>query len=139
MCSLLDCMEVFSKGVHRAMVPVDSQMENVSAGVELVEAASSYQMLTQMDVLRFLKDHAGELQRILARSVQDLAANTENIYAITERTRLVDAIKCLKAAMLNAVPIVRASDLGEDDHKQLINASLILTIPFSYYSNFILK
>ncbi|KAK7261939.1 hypothetical protein RIF29_28263 [Crotalaria pallida] len=120
--SLLDCMEVFSKGVHRAMVPIDGEMQNVSSGVELVEAASSYQMLTQMDVLRFLKDHAGgELQSILARSVRDLGADTEKIYAITDRTTLVDAIKCLKSAMLNAAPIVRASDLGEDDHKQLIN------------------
>ncbi|XP_057450553.1 SNF1-related protein kinase regulatory subunit gamma-like PV42a [Lotus japonicus] len=119
--SLLDCMEVFSKGVHRAMVPIDSHMENVSTGVELVESASGYQMLTQMDVLRFLKDHAGELQSILSCSVQDLGANTERIYAITDKTKLVDAIKCLKAAMLNAVPIVEASDLGEDDHKQHIN------------------
>lgn len=118
-------MEVFSKGVHRAMVPIDSHMENVSTGVELVESASGYQMLTQMDVLRFLKDHAGELQSILSCSVQDLGANTERIYAITDKTKLVDAIKCLKAAMLNAVPIVEASDLGEDDHKQHINASLI--------------
>lgn len=134
--SLLDCMEVFSKGVHRAMVPVDSQiMENVSAGVELVESASSYQMLTQMDVLRFLKDHASdELQSILACSVQDSGANTEKIYAITDRTKLIDAIKCLKAAMLTALPIVRASDVGEDDHKQHINASLLHSlVPFSYY------
>ncbi|KAF1886340.1 hypothetical protein Lal_00045572 [Lupinus albus] len=120
--SLLDCMEVFSKGIHRAMVPVDGEMENVTCGVELVEAASCYQMLTQMDVLRFLKDNAGgELHNILARSVQDLGAETDKIYAITESTKLVDAIKCLKSAMLNAVPIVRASDLREDDHRQLIN------------------
>nr|KYP56798.1 5'-AMP-activated protein kinase subunit gamma-3 [Cajanus cajan] len=124
--SLLDCMEVLSKGVHRAMVPVDGQEleENVSAGVELVESASSYLMLTQMDVLRFLNDRARELQSILSRSVQDLGANTEQIYAITDRTKLVHAIKCLKAAMLNAVPIVKASNVGEDDHKQHINASL---------------
>ncbi|XP_020227441.1 SNF1-related protein kinase regulatory subunit gamma-like PV42a [Cajanus cajan] len=121
--SLLDCMEVLSKGVHRAMVPVDGQEleENVSAGVELVESASSYLMLTQMDVLRFLNDRARELQSILSRSVQDLGANTEQIYAITDRTKLVHAIKCLKAAMLNAVPIVKASNVGEDDHKQHIN------------------
>ncbi|KAG4944968.1 hypothetical protein JHK87_040975 [Glycine soja] len=113
--SLLDCMEVLSKGVHRAMVPVDGQAENMSAGVELVESASSYQMLTQMDVLRFLHDRAGEadreLQSILSRSVQDLGADTEQIYAITDRTKLVDAIKCLKAAMLNAVPIGRCRKL----------------------------
>ncbi|KAL2332472.1 hypothetical protein Fmac_020053 [Flemingia macrophylla] len=122
--SLLDCMEVLSKGVHRAMVPVDGQEESVSAGVELVESASSYQMLTQMDVLRFLNNRARDLQSILSLSVQDLGANTEQIYAITDRTKLVHAIKCLKAAMLNAVPIVRASDVGEEDHKQHINASL---------------
>ncbi|CAJ1955056.1 unnamed protein product [Sphenostylis stenocarpa] len=119
--SLLDCMEVFSKGVHRAMVPVDGLEENVSSGVELTESASSYQMLTQMDMLRFLHGHAGELHSILSRSVQDLGADTVQIYAITDRTKLVHAIKCLKAAMLNAVPIVRATDVGQDDHKQLIN------------------
>ncbi|RDX68830.1 SNF1-related protein kinase regulatory subunit gamma-like PV42a [Mucuna pruriens] len=119
--SLLDCMEVFSKGVHHAMVPVESQVASVAAGVELVESASSYQMLTQMDVLNFLNDRAGEPHNILSRSVQDLGGDTQQIYAITDCTKLVDAIKCLKAAMLNAVPIVRVSDACEDDHKQLIN------------------
>ncbi|XP_014500534.2 SNF1-related protein kinase regulatory subunit gamma-like PV42a [Vigna radiata var. radiata] len=119
--SMLDCMEVFSKGVHRAMVPVDGQEENVASGVELAESASSYQILTQMDMLRFLHGRAAELHSILSRSVQDLGADTVQIYAITDRTKLVYAIKCLKAAMLNAVPIVRAGDVGQDDHKQLIN------------------
>ncbi|MED6171500.1 hypothetical protein PIB30_041254 [Stylosanthes scabra] len=126
-CSILDCMEVLSKGVHRAMVPVDSQMESGSSGgVELVESASGYQMLTQLDLVRFLRDHASdsdelELNTILSRSVRDLGANTEQIYSITDRTTLLDAIKCLKSAMLNAVPIVEASDVGADDHRQLIN------------------
>ncbi|KAK7335993.1 hypothetical protein VNO80_28177 [Phaseolus coccineus] len=119
--SMLDCMEVFSKGVHRAMVPVDGLEENVSSGVELTESASSYQMLTQMDMLKFLHGRAAELHSILSRSVQDLGADTVQIYAITDRTKLVHAIKCLKAAMLNAVPIVRATGVGQDDHKQLIN------------------
>ncbi|KAK4375461.1 hypothetical protein RND71_006138 [Anisodus tanguticus] len=48
--SIMDCMEVFSKGIHRAMVPVDGQSENVF-GVELTESASCYRMLTQMDLL----------------------------------------------------------------------------------------
>jgi len=121
-------MEVFSKGVHRAMVPVDGQEENVASGVELAESASSYQMLTQMDMLRFLNGRADELRSILSRSVQDLGADTVQVYAITDRTKLVHAIKCLKAAMLNAVPIVRATDVGQDDHKQLINASLITSL-----------
>ncbi|KAF7814380.1 SNF1-related protein kinase regulatory subunit gamma-like PV42a [Senna tora] len=50
-------MEVFSKGVHRALIPIYSQIEHKvsqSGGVELVESSSGYQMLTQMDVVRFL-------------------------------------------------------------------------------------
>jgi hypothetical protein len=126
-------MEVLSKGVHRAMVPTDSQIENASAGVELIESSSSYQMLTQMDVLRFLKEHGSELHSTLnSRSVQDLGAINERIYAITDRTKLIDAIKCLKAAMLNALPIVRVSDVGDDDHKQHINASLLIPI-YSFF------
>ena len=123
-------MEVFSKGIHRALVPLDSHMDNVT-GVELVESASTYRMLTQMDVLRFLKEHNSELQSITSKSVQDLGAVTENVFAISHRTKLVDAIKSMRIAMLNAVPIVRASDIGEEDHKQLINVQS----PFLYYNN----
>lgn len=46
-------METFSKGVHRALVPLESAAENVVAA-ELVEAAPGYRMVTQMDVARFL-------------------------------------------------------------------------------------
>ncbi|CAL1360497.1 unnamed protein product [Linum trigynum] len=126
--SIMDCMEVLSKGIHRALVPVDSHMANV-AGVELVESASSYKMLTQMDLLKFfmketdkkhLHDHS-ELQRTMARTLAELGAVNENVYAITGRTRVIDAIKCMKAALLNAVPIVVACNSIEDDSKQLIN------------------
>lgn len=123
-------MEVFSKGVHRAMVPVDSHMESVTVGVELVESASSYQMLTQMDVLKFSREHGAdsELRAILSRAVQELGAVNHNVYAITDRTTLIDAIRCLRTAMLNAVPIVTASEAGgeEEDHKQLIYVSFFL-------------
>ncbi|PRQ50619.1 putative CBS domain-containing protein [Rosa chinensis] len=121
--SIIDCMEVFSKGIHRALVPLDSHMNNVS-GVELVESASSYRMLTQMDVLRFLKEHAEastELNGILSRTVSELGAVTERVYAITDRTKVIDAIKCMRIALLNAVPIVSSSPANEDDHKQLVN------------------
>ncbi|XP_028775370.1 SNF1-related protein kinase regulatory subunit gamma-like PV42a [Neltuma alba] len=123
--SVIESMEVLSKGVHRALVPMDSQMENVSpVGVELVESASSYRMLTQMDVLRFMKEHSAdyELQSVLSRSVHQLAAINHDVYAITDRTKLIDAIKCLKTAMLNAVPIVTSSDLvDQQDHNHLIH------------------
>ncbi|ONI16246.1 hypothetical protein PRUPE_3G087600 [Prunus persica] len=122
--SILDCMEVFSKGIHRALVPVDSHMDNVS-GVELVESASSYRMLTQMDVLRFVKEHGtsgSELDNIISSTVSDLGAVTERVFAITDRTKVIDAIKCMRIALLNAVPIVRSSDTdNEEDHKQLVN------------------
>ncbi|CAI0391438.1 unnamed protein product [Linum tenue] len=119
--SIMDCMEVLSKGIHRALVPVDSHMANV-AGVELVESASSYKMLTQMDLLKFfMKEADNELQRTMARTLAELGAVNENVYAITGRTRVIDAIKCMKAALLNAVPIVVACNSIEDDSKQLIN------------------
>ncbi|KAJ4718408.1 SNF1-related protein kinase regulatory subunit gamma-like PV42a [Melia azedarach] len=118
--SIVDCMEVFGKGVHRTLVPTDSHMENVS-GVELVESATSYQMLTQMDLLRFLMSHASELEGIISHSVGELGAANENVFAITERTKVIDAIKCMKAALLQAVPIVKSSVTHEEDPKQLIN------------------
>ncbi|XP_021831338.1 SNF1-related protein kinase regulatory subunit gamma-like PV42a isoform X2 [Prunus avium] len=122
--SILDCMEVFSKGIHRALVPVDSHMDNVS-GVELVESASSYRMLTQMDVLRFVKEHGSsgsELDNIMSSTVSDLGAVTARVFAITDRTKVIDAIKCMRIALLNAVAIVRSSDTdNEEDHKQLVN------------------
>ena len=76
-----------------------------------MESSSGYKMLTQMDVMRFLKQHSSdELSHIMGRSVEDLCAVTDKVCAITEHTRLIDAIRCLKASMLNAVPIIHAPD-----------------------------
>ncbi|KDP37073.1 hypothetical protein JCGZ_06129 [Jatropha curcas] len=118
--SILDCMEVFSKGIHRALVPLDSHMDNIS-GVELVESASTYRMLTQMDLLKFLKENASDLQTIISRNVEEIGAINENVFGITSRTNVIDAIKCMRAAMLNAVPIVIASNFLEEDCRQLID------------------
>lgn len=115
-------MEVFSKGIHRALVPVDSQMENVS-GVELVESASSYRMLTQMDLLKFLKEHDPELRSITSIPINVLGAVTHDVYAITERTTVLEVIKCMRTAMLNAVPIVKSSDSPYEPSNQLVNVS----------------
>ncbi|KAK4481878.1 hypothetical protein RD792_012789 [Penstemon davidsonii] len=116
--SLLDCMEVFSKGIHRAMVPMDSHIENV-AGVELMESASSYRMLTQMDVVKFLKAHEPQLKGILSRQVKQLGAASDIVFGITNKTKVIDAIKCMNTAALNAAPIVES--IQQDDHAQLIN------------------
>ncbi|XP_024971310.1 SNF1-related protein kinase regulatory subunit gamma-like PV42a [Cynara cardunculus var. scolymus] len=118
--SILDCMEVFSKGIHRALVPVDSSMENV-AGVELVESASSYRMVTQMDLMKFLKGHESELKHVMERSLRDVGALVEPIFGVTDHTKVIDAIKSMRAGSLNAVPIVESSDPASEDHSQLVN------------------
>ncbi|PSR96027.1 SNF1-related protein kinase regulatory subunit gamma-like [Actinidia chinensis var. chinensis] len=117
---ILDCMEVFSKGIHRALVPLDSHLENV-AGIELVESASSYRMLTQMDLLRFLKAQESELKGIMSRKIAQLGGVTDIIFGVSERAKVIEVIKCMKTASLNAVPIIEASSAIEEDHSQLIN------------------
>jgi len=75
--SFVECMEVFSKGIHRALVPMESSIDsnNTIAGVELVESAAAYRMLTQMDLLRFLRDHHfDDIKTVLSRSFSDLRA-----------------------------------------------------------------
>ncbi|MCL7022240.1 hypothetical protein MKW94_002271 [Papaver nudicaule] len=119
--SLLDCMEVFSKGIHRAMVPHDSHMDNNVLGVELSESASSYRMLTQMDVLSFLKTHGSKLKNITSHTVGELGAVMEQVFAVTNRTKVIDALKCMRTGGLHAVPIVEAFDATDEDHKQLVN------------------
>lgn len=115
-------MEVFSKGIHRALVPLDSHMENI-AGVELVESASGYRMLTQMDLLKFLKAHDSELNDIMSQTVAQLGEITDVVFGVTEKAKVIEAIKCMRTASLNAVPIVEASSTVEEDHSQLINVS----------------
>ncbi|XP_060167840.1 SNF1-related protein kinase regulatory subunit gamma-like PV42a [Lycium barbarum] len=119
--SIVDCMEVFSKGIHRAMVPVDGQSENIT-GVELTESASCYRMLTQMDLLRFLNDQQ-ELKAIMSNKVSDkqLQAITDTVFGVTNKAKAIDVIKCMRTASLNAVPIVELSDDIEEDHTQLVN------------------
>ncbi|GJY25133.1 SNF1-related protein kinase regulatory subunit gamma-like PV42a [Tanacetum coccineum] len=116
--SIMDCMEVFSKGIHRAMVPLDSNMENV-AGVELVESASSYRMLTQMDLMRFLKGHESDLKHVNDRTIRDLGALVEPIFGVTNHTKVIDAIKSMRAGSLNAVPIIESVNPTTEDHSQL--------------------
>ncbi|TVU32659.1 hypothetical protein EJB05_24400, partial [Eragrostis curvula] len=103
--SVLDCMETFSKGVHRALVPLESSADNVVA-VELVESAPGYRMLTQMDVVRFLRTHGAELKGVLSRTVRELGAVNEAVFAVAGGTKVIDAVKAMRAASLTAVPVV---------------------------------
>ncbi|CAN6271487.1 unnamed protein product [Urochloa humidicola] len=112
--SVLDCMETFSKGVHRALVPLESSAENVVA-VELVESAPGYKMLTQMDVIRFLRAHGAELRGVLSRTVRELGAVNDTVFAVPAGARVIDAIKAMRAASLTAVPVVDAdADAGTE-------------------------
>ncbi|KAK9102035.1 hypothetical protein Sjap_019289 [Stephania japonica] len=126
--SIVDCLEMFSKGIHRALVPVESHMENIS-GVELTESSSRYQMLTQMDVLRFLKCHELQLKNFTSRSVGELGAVVEDVFGVTGDTKVIDAIKCMRTASLNAAPIVESSSgttpIGEAI-KQLVDPNNVV-------------
>ncbi|KAJ1277970.1 hypothetical protein BS78_04G043900 [Paspalum vaginatum] len=102
--SVLDCMETFSKGVHRALVPLESSADNVVA-VELVEAAPGYRMVTQMDVARFLRARGAELAGVLSRTVRDLGAVNDAVFAVPAGATVIDAIKAMRAASLTAVPV----------------------------------
>ncbi|KAJ8452815.1 hypothetical protein Cgig2_014578 [Carnegiea gigantea] len=117
--NILDCMEVFCKGIHRAMVPLDSHMENIS-GVELMESASCYRMLTQMDVIKFVKAQH-DFHDILCRMVRDAGAITDTVFAVSQQMRATDAIKCIKTMSLQAVPIVEAPKVPQEALPQLIN------------------
>jgi len=101
-------METFSKGVHRALVPLESSADNVVA-VELVESAPGYRMLTQMDVVRFLGTHGAELKGVLSRTVRELGAVNDTVFAVAGGTKVIDAIRAMRAASLTAVPVVDAA------------------------------
>ncbi|TKW37897.1 hypothetical protein SEVIR_1G079100v4 [Setaria viridis] len=106
--SVLDCMETFSKGVHRALVPLESSADNVVA-VELVESAPGYRMLTQMDVVRFLRAHGAELKGVLSSTVRELGAVNEAVFAVAGGAKVIDAVKAMRAASLTAVPVIDAA------------------------------
>ncbi|MQM08497.1 hypothetical protein Taro_041355 [Colocasia esculenta] len=129
-CSVLDCMEAFSKGVHRALVPMESHVENVVAA-ELVESSPGYRMLTQMDVVSFLRAHNTELDYVISYTVGELGAVNENVLSITTGTRVIDALKSMRAASLSSVPIVEAHGNVTDEHVLLDGKGKKLVSTFS--------
>ncbi|KAK4763967.1 hypothetical protein SAY87_013405 [Trapa incisa] len=120
---ILDCMELLSKGIHRALVPLESHADSISA-VELVDSAPSYRMMSQMDVVRFLQGHPFELEGLLSRSVRELGAINRTVYAISDRTKVIHAIKSMRGALVNAVPIVASEvDDAPENHCCLLNVT----------------
>ncbi|CAA7406963.1 unnamed protein product [Spirodela intermedia] len=107
--SLMDCMEAFSKGVHRAMVPVESRAEHVVAA-ELEEASPGYRMLTQKDLLAYLSASRDRLAAVLTPSVAEMGALNTAVFSVTAAARVIDTLKAMRAASLSSVPIVAAAD-----------------------------
>ncbi|KAG0480043.1 hypothetical protein HPP92_010901 [Vanilla planifolia] len=119
MISILDCMETFSKGVHRALVPVESQTDNAIT-IELVESSPGYRMLTQMDILSFLRANGNELNDIMACRVGELEAVNENVFGVTQHEKVIDVIKSMRAYSLAAVPIIAAESGEVSGDKQVL-------------------
>eukprot|EP01018_Ginkgo_biloba_P015684 Gb_14240 [translate_table: standard] len=105
---ILDAMGPFSEGIHRALVPVESQMDHV-AGVELAESSPGYRILTQMDIVQFLKLHGDEIKSISTSSVGQLGSVKKSIFAVPANMQVADAVKCMRNASLTAVAIIEAS------------------------------
>lgn len=101
---VLDVMEPFSKGIHRALVPLESHMDHV--GLELKESSPGYWMLTQMDIVQFFKLHSNELQSFTSSSVGQLGAVNKGAFAVPAGMQVTDVVKCMRNASLNAVAIV---------------------------------
>lgn len=121
-------MEPMSKGIHRALIPVESKMEH-TMGVELVEASPGYHIFTQTDMVEFLYMHSKQLDFMTNKSVLDLGAVQSNVYAAPSCMKVMDVVNCLRKTSLQAVAIVETT--GDLDNEQ----SLIMVSTASLYLN----
>ncbi|GLJ36879.1 hypothetical protein SUGI_0745340 [Cryptomeria japonica] len=85
--SVLEVMEPFSKGIHRALVPLESCTDRGSI-VELKETSPGYQMLTQMDIVRFLNLHSNELKPFISSSVGQLGAVQKHAFVVSANMKV---------------------------------------------------
>lgn len=95
-----------SKGVHRVLVPFESQSD--THGVELTESSSGYHMLTQTDVIQFIHDHADAMNSVLKQTVSDIGAVRQSVFAVPHTMAVMTALKCMANTALPAVAIVEA-------------------------------
>ncbi|CAM6118065.1 unnamed protein product [Calypogeia fissa] len=116
--SVYDAVEPMSKGVHRVLVPFESERDVL--GVESVEASAGYHILTQTDILQFIQDHAKLLEGFLSLSIADIGAVKRSVYAVPHTMLVMNAFKCMASTLLPAVPIVQA-DPRLDMESTLIN------------------
>ncbi|KAJ7529971.1 hypothetical protein O6H91_15G082000 [Diphasiastrum complanatum] len=106
--SIYEALEPMSKGIHRALVPIESHIEHAT-GVELNESSPGYHMMTQTDLVQYIQHHAKELKPIISSSVVELGALQHHVFAVPADMKVMDAVKCMRNASLNAVAIVEAS------------------------------
>ncbi|KAH7434567.1 hypothetical protein KP509_06G023200 [Ceratopteris richardii] len=104
-----------SKGLHRALVPVESQMGRRTSSLESEEYSPGYRMLTQTDVIRFLHSKSEVLQPILSQNIEALGAVQTHVYGVPANMTLVDTMKCMTQASLSAVAILDYSLGGVDE------------------------
>ena len=137
--SVLDALEPMGKGLHRALVPLESQLEHHhgKVGLESIEASPGYRMLTQTDLVRFLQTEADRLRPIMSKSVASLGVFQSTIFGVPENMSLSDTMRCMTQASLAAVAIfpVSTSSDGSDD-KQLVSVniqrSILISMPFLF-------
>lgn len=103
--SVCEALQSMSRGIHRALVPIESQMEHTS-GIELAETSPGYRMLTQTDLVRFLRAESRNLQAIVSRSVESLGAVQSNVFGVPADMSVADTLKCMSMGSLTAVAIV---------------------------------
>jgi CBS domain-containing protein len=127
--SVYEAMEPMSKGIHRALVPVESLMHQPhNAPVEIMESSPGYHMLTQTDMVRFLLVHAKELEFVTGLSVSTLGLMQTSVFAAPSNMKVMDVVKCMCNVSLAAVAIVENSpDIIPDDPMLVI-----VSIPFSF-------
>lgn len=68
---VLEVMEPFSKGIHQALVSLESCIDR---GSILELHRPGYQMLTQTDIVRFLTLHSNKLKPFISSSVGQAGA-----------------------------------------------------------------
>ena len=130
-------MEPMSKGIHRALIPVESKMEH-TVGVELMEASPGYHIFTQTDMVEFLYMQSKELDFMTNTSVLELGAVQSNVYAAPSCMKVMDVVKCMRKASLQAVAIVESTgDL--DNELALVIVSIFPQPMFQLRNSFCLQ
>jgi CBS domain-containing protein len=110
--SVLEAMEPMSKGIHRALVAIESPPSD--HGVETDISSPGYAMLTQTDLIRFLHEAMAFLARsagygsdsLGSRSVESLGVVRSDVYGVPATMPLVDVLKCMSSRALTAVAVV---------------------------------